>query len=117
MGLGQFFKRHWRFVTSLALGGLTALGTQLAGFGAPLLAGGDVFYLAFLILCAVMVAHQPRDYLKRRGKNEDEGITIVMLIILATMAFFTDAVFTALNRKHGIDVPALGLAGIGAPLG
>ena len=117
MGLSAFLYRHWRFATALALGGLTALTAHLAGFNAPLLAGGDVFYLVFLILCAVMIARQPRGYLKQRAKTEDEGIAVVMLIILATMGFFTDAVFTALNRKHGIEMSALVLAGIGAPLG
>jgi uncharacterized membrane protein len=115
--LSHFFQRHWRFITSLALGGITALAVHLIGFDASLLAGGDVFYLAFLIFCGVMIARQPRDYLKRRAKTEDEGIVIVMLIILATVGFFTDAVFTALNRKHGIEVLPLVLAGVGAPLG
>jgi len=116
-GLSQFFRRHWRFITALSLGGITALAAHWFGFDAPLLAGGDVFYFAFLVFCGVMIARQPRDYLKRRAKSEDEGIVIVMLIILATMGFFTDAVFTALNRKHGIEVPSLILAAIGAPLG
>ena len=115
--LTAFFARHLRFASALLLGGLTVLVARLAGFAAPLLAGGDVFYLVFLILCAGMIARQRPGDLKKRGKTEDEGITIVMLIILATMAFFADAVFTALSRKHGIDVPALVLAGIGAPMG
>jgi uncharacterized membrane protein len=115
--LTAFFVRHWRFAIALALGVVTVLAARLAGFAAPLLAGGDVFYLVFLILCAGIIARQPPGYLKRRAKTEDEGITIVMLIILATMAFFTDAVFTALNRKHGIELSALVLAGIGAPMG
>ncbi len=116
-GPAAFLHRHWRFAISLVLGALTALAARGMGFGAPLLAGGDVFYLVFLLLSAVMIARSPPGYLKQRAKTEDEGIAIVMLIILATMGFFTDAVFTALNRKHGIDVSALVLAGIGAPLG
>ena len=116
-GLSQFLWRHWRFITSLTLGGITALAAHGCGFDAPVMAGGDTFYLAYLVLCGVMIARQPRDYLKRRAKSEDEGIAIVMLITLATMGFFTDAVFTALNRKHGIEVPPLILAAIGAPLG
>ena len=69
--------------------------------GARLLAGGDVFYLVFLILIVVMVAGQKPADLKKRAKSEDEGIVIVMLITVATMAFFCDAVFIALNKKHG----------------
>ena len=74
----------------------------MAGFDAPLLAGGDVFYLVFLGLCLVMIAGQTPADLKRRAKTEDEGIVIVVLITLATMAFFAYAVFTALNKKHGL---------------
>jgi len=112
-----FLSRHMRFYVSLGLGVATALVAGLAGFDAPLLAGGDVFYLVFLGLCLVMVAGQTPADLKRRAKTEDEGITIVLLIILATMAFFIYGVFTALNDKHGLDIPPLILAAIGAPLG
>jgi uncharacterized membrane protein len=117
MGLIAFLSRHMRFYISLGLGVATALVTGLAGFDAPLLAGGDIFYLVFLGLCLVMIAGQKPGDLKRRAKTEDEGIGIVLFIILITMAFFTYGVFTALNKKHGIEVPALMLAGIGAPLG
>src|SRR6185312_5261297 len=116
-GLIAFLSRHMRFYVSLVLGVATALVAGLAGFDAPLLAGGDVFYLVFLGLCLVMVAGQTPADLKRRAKTEDEGITIVLLIILATMAFFIYGVFTALNDKHGLDMPPLILAAIGAPLG
>jgi len=116
-GLVAFLSRHMRFYVSLGLGVATALVAGLAGFDAPLLAGGDVFYLVFLGLCLVMVAGQTPADLKRRAKTEDEGITIVLLIILATMGFFIYGVFTALNDKHGLDIPPLILAAIGAPLG
>ncbi len=41
----------------------------------------------------------------------------MLLITVATIGFFCDAVFTALSKKHGLDIPPLVLAGIGAPLG
>ncbi len=109
--------RHGRFYIALGLGVLTALAAWAAGFHAPLLAGGDVFSLVFLGLCLVMIAGQTPADLKVRAKTQDDGIVIVVLITLATMAFFAYGVFTALNKKHGLDVPALALAGIGAPLG
>jgi uncharacterized membrane protein len=87
------------------------------GFAAPLVAGGDVFYLVFLTLCAVMIAGQKAADLKRRAKSEDEGIVIVLLITLAPVIFFCDAVFIALNSKHQIGIAPLVLAGIGAVLG
>jgi uncharacterized membrane protein len=116
-GLTAIFSRHKRFYTALACGLAAALVAGLLGFDAPLLAGGDIFYLVFLILCGVMIAGQSASDLKLRAKSEDEGIVIVLLVTLATVAFFCDAVFTALNKKHGLDIPPLVLAGIGAPLG
>jgi uncharacterized membrane protein len=109
--------RHTRFYTALASGVLAALAMQLYGLDVAFLAGGDVFYLVFLGLCLVMVAGQTKDTLKRRAKTEDEGVIIVLLITVATMAFFCDAVFTALNEKHGVSVLPLALAGIGAVAG
>jgi uncharacterized membrane protein len=109
--------RHGRFYIALACGLVTMVGTRLAGFDAPLLAGGDVFYLVFLGLCLVMIAGQKAADLKARAKTEDEGIAIVVLITLATAAYFCDAVFTALNRKHGIELAALAMAGIGTLAG
>lgn len=109
--------RHGRFYISLGLGLLAAAGALLAGFPAPLLVGGDVFYLVFLGLCMVLIAGQKTADLKKRARTEDEGVTVVFLIIIATMAFFCDAVFTVLNKKHGFDAPQVALAVIGAPLG
>jgi uncharacterized membrane protein len=116
-GLIAILARHGRFYSALACGVATALAARALGFDAPLLAGGDVFSLVFLILCLVMISGQKAADLKKRAKSEDEGIGIVLLITLATMAFFCDAVFTALNHKHGIEIAPLVLAGIGAPLG
>jgi uncharacterized membrane protein len=116
-GLIAVLSRHKRFYIALACGVGTALVARFLGIDAPLLAGGDIFYLVFLILCGVMIAGETASDLKRRAKNEDEGIVIVLLVTLATVAFFCDAVFTALNKKHGLDIPPLVLAGIGAPLG
>jgi uncharacterized membrane protein len=116
-GLISILSRHGRFYIALGLGLATAAVSWTAGFDAPLLAGGDVFYTVFLILCLVMVAGQTAADLKKRAKTEDEGIVVVLLIILAALAFFIYGVFTALNHKHGIHIPRLVLAGIGAPLG
>jgi uncharacterized membrane protein len=116
-GLIALLSRHGRFYIALSCGVVTALAARLLGFDAPLLAGGDVFYLVFLTLCLVMIAGQKAADLKKRAKTEDEGIVIVLLITVATIVLFCDAVFTALNRKHGIEAGPLVLAGIGVPLG
>lgn len=109
--------RHGRFYSALLCGVVTVLAATQMGFAAPFIAGGDIFYLVFLALIGVLVARMKPADLKRRAKREDEGIAVVLLITLVTMAFFTDAVFTALNRKHGLELGPLLLAGIGALLG
>src|SRR3954470_1396415 len=116
-GLITILSRHGRFYIALVSGLVTIAATRAAGFDAPLLAGGDVFYLVFLILCGVMIAGQKKSDLQKRAKSEDEGVLIVLLITVTTMGFFCDAVFTALNNKHGLEIGPLALAGIGAPLG
>ncbi|HEX4635276.1 MAG TPA: DUF1345 domain-containing protein [Rhizomicrobium sp.] len=114
--IGLLF-RHRRFYIALGCGLLTVLVAHFSGFDAPLLAGGNVFYLVFLGLCLVMIAGQRTEDLKARARTEDEGIVIVLLITVATMAYFCDAVFTALNRKHGIEIVPLAMSGIGAVAG
>lgn len=111
------FARHGRFYSALLCGCVAALAARQMGFAVPLLAGGDVFYLVFLLLVAALVARMRPGDLKRRAKREDEGIAIVLLITLATIGFFAEAVFTALNRKHGIDILPLVLAAAGALMG
>lgn len=115
--MNRLVARHGRFYIALACGMATALATHLAGYDAPLLAGGDVFYLVFLGLCLVLLMGQKTADLKTRARTEDEGIVIVVLITLATMAYFCDGVFTALNRKHAIEMVALAMAGVGTLAG
>jgi uncharacterized membrane protein len=109
--------RHGRFYIALGLGAAASAAAWAFGFDAPLLVGGDIFYLVFVALCLLLIAGQKTGDLQKRAKTEDEGIAVVLFIILATMAFFTYGVFTALNKKHGLDLPPLILAGLGAPLG
>src|ERR1700743_1180016 len=92
--------RHIRFYSALVLG-LMAFGIgRMADLPVALLAGGDGFYLVFLLLCLMRVARQTAEDLKARAKSEDEGMVIVILIILVTILFFSFAVFDALNKKH-----------------
>lgn len=111
-------RHHARFFTALVCG-LAAFGVaRLSGLEPPQasLIGGDTFYAVFLILCLVLACR--RADLKRRAKQEDEGILVVVLISAATAGFFCLAVFEALAKKHGaLDVSALVLAGAGALLG
>jgi uncharacterized membrane protein len=109
--------RHVRFYIALVCGLVAFAIGRMTDLPVALLAAGDVFYLVFLSLCLVMIAGQSARDLKARAKSEDEGIAIVILIILATLLFFSVAVFEALGKKHGLQLLPLLLAGAGAPLG
>jgi uncharacterized membrane protein len=111
------FTHHVRFYSALLFGLLAFAAARLAGLATPVLAGGDVFYGAFLLLMMVMVWGQTPQGLEQRARSNDEGIIIVALTTLATMGFFCLAVFEALSKKHGLDLPALVMAGAGALLG
>jgi uncharacterized membrane protein len=106
-----------RFYAALACGVAAYGAAAAAGWPTPLLAGGDVFYAVFLILCVLMIAGQSAQQLCQRASSEDEGIVIVILITVATMGFFCAAVFEALAKKHALDWAPLGMAGVGALLG
>ncbi len=111
------FRRHVRFYVAL-LAGLAAVGGALAlSVPTPLLVGGDVFYLTFIILCMTMIATIPARDFRQRARRADEGIAVVIVIIVATLLFFFTAVFEALSKSHGIQWIPLVLAGVGAPLG
>jgi uncharacterized membrane protein len=109
-------RHHARFFTALVCGCLAFGVAWLSGWPAPALVAGDAFYALFLILIVVMVARN-KVALLQRAWNQDEGILIVVLLTVATIGFFCVAVFEALSRKHGLDLPALLLAGAGALLG
>ena len=108
--------RHVRFYTALVCGIAAWAICRQFNSDAALLAGGDVFYLVFLAFCIPLLGQTASD-LRKRAKSEDEGIAVVVLITLATMAFFCVAVFLALARKHDVEILPLVLAVIGAPLG
>jgi uncharacterized membrane protein len=112
-------RRHVRFYSAMGCGLAAFAVARIAGMPVPgaALVGGDLFYFAFLALCLVLIARQKPADLKRRARTEDEGIGVVILIILATMGFFCEAAFAALNKKNGIETMPLALAGLGAPLG
>ena len=109
-------RHHGRFFTALICGCLAFGVARMLGWPAPALVAGDAFYAIFLILIVVMVARRKVE-LQQRAQSEDEGILIVFLLTLVTIGFFCVAVFEALSRKHGLDLPALLMAGIGALLG
>ncbi len=115
-GLPPALTRHIRFYIALVCGVAAWAACRLFEAGAAPLAGGDVFYLVFLAFCIPLIRQKSAD-LKKRAKSQDEGIAVVVFITLATMTFFTVAVFTALNGKHAAEILPLALAGLGRAAG
>lgn len=109
-------QRHLRFYAALLCGLVAAACAHAAGWTTAPLIGGDIFYAVFLGLCLKLAGQSAAD-LKKRARNEDEGIGIVVVITLLTMAFFCAAAFAALNRAQGLALAPVLLAGLGALLG
>src|SRR5579862_6400247 len=107
---------HERFYGATTAGLFAFALAYLLKFSSPLLLGGDVFFLAFLFFSALLLTESP-DQFARRADSDDEGIAIVLLMVLAAVVFVCAAVFEALNSKHAVGIAPLVLAGIGAPLG
>src|ERR1700753_3783861 len=112
-----YFFHHWRFYACALLGGLVyalsgALKEPVRG-----LASGDAFFLAYVILMAVIAARITPRELDRKADVEDEGIVLVVVIAVAMIAFSSFAIFTVLHQKGAPDPFALALAAAGAPLG
>lgn len=115
--MSSYLRHHGRFAIAL-LGGCAACGLARAlDFAPSLLLGGDIFFVTFLGLSWWLVFRQTPRQLEQIARSEDDGIGIVLLVTLAALAFFSEAVFVALNQKHHLDMVRLGLAVAGAPLG
>ena len=108
---------HARFYSAALCGLLAYAAARAAHWPVPALVAGDVFYAVFLILALVLMVRQTPQGLEKRAQDDDEGVIIVFLITVGTMAFFCLAVFETLAKKQGIDITVLGLAGGGALLG
>ena len=116
MHLAAYLHHHARFYGALAAGLAACLAARMTGFPTPLLLGGDVFFLVFLILCLFLLG-ESADKFARRADSADEGIAVVIVVTLGAILFFCAAVFEALNTKHAASALPLVLAAAGAPLG
>lgn len=111
-----YFHHHERFYAATAAGLIAFAAAHVLGFAPALLLGGDVFFVVFLFFSAFLLAESPTQF-ARRADSADEGIAIVLVMIVAAMVFVCAAAFEALNSKHASGIAPLVLAGLGAPLG
>lgn len=108
---------HGRFYAAAAVGLLVYAATRALGGLEPLAAGGDAFFLAYLIGGVIVLIGHTTDDLKRRATREDEGILVVVAITLVIIAVNLTGVFLALNSSGKLDAVSLALVLAAAPLG
>lgn len=109
-------RHHRRFYAALLMGGIAYFLSRALPAPVRLIAAGDVFFVAYLALVALVLHHTAAD-LRLRAAAEDEGILVVLLIVLTAIMFCCGSIFVLLHQSHGVVTLALAMALAGAPLG
>jgi uncharacterized membrane protein len=109
-------RHHLRFYISALLGGATLAVAWAWRDPLPFAAAGDVFFVSYLAMSALLLIGETPGDLLRRAAVEDEGIVIVVAIALALIIFNAIDIFTALNQSHPGGLVLLSVLA-GAPLG
>jgi uncharacterized membrane protein len=77
---------------------------------------GDTFFVAYLVSTALAIGITP-DQLRRKAEEEDEGITVIVLLTLVSIGFSFAAIFEILDQA-GAPSPALMVLSVATvPLG
>jgi uncharacterized membrane protein len=111
-------RHHVRFYACALLG--VAVFYIAHGFPVPLrfIAAGNAFFVVYLFLVGFLVFRFTPDDLRCRAMEEDEGIFLVVIIMLAIIALCCAGIITMLNQGHnkpsGITLALILLC---APLG
>lgn len=113
---GHFY-HHKRFYAAVALGVAVYVSFRLLGGPAPLAAAGDAFFVFYLVASAVIFISSTSQDLQLRAARQDEGVLVVVAIVLTIIAINVTAIFIALNRDHPPTGVSLALTVAAAPLG
>ncbi len=111
-------RQHVRFYFCALLG--VAVFFLTRAFPVPLrfIAGGNTFFVVYLFLIGLLVFRFTPDDLRARAKDEDEGIFLVIIIMLAILALCCAGIITMLNQGHNKPSGVtLALVLLCAPLG
>ncbi len=109
-------EHHLRFYASALLGLCVFLAAPSFALPLRLIGAGDAFFLAYLI-CVGFLSGQSADDLRERSAYQDEGIFVVVLVVLSAIATSCGSIVVILHQSHGRMTSLLGAALASAPLG
>lgn len=110
-------RHHGRFYAAALAGLATWLAAWALRWPSPELAGGDVFFLAYLALMTRLALRITPDGLRRRAAVEDEGTPLIIVLASAAIILSLIAIFSLLRRAGQPDAAELSVAIASVPLG
>ena len=78
---------------------------------------GDVFFTLYLILALIFVAELTPAHLRKRAEFDDEGILLISLITIGTIALSFVSIFIMINSDETLSGWTLALCVLSVPLG
>jgi uncharacterized membrane protein len=110
--------RHLRFLLAFGLGLAVMLGTNSSGQDLAMraLMAVNAFFLAYLALMARMTLTTTPEDLRRHAEQDDEGMPLILLLAVVSVAVALTSVFLVLNRSKVSGTEAA-FALAAAPLG
>lgn len=111
------FRHHVRFYAAALIGLVFYIFAATLAPPVRLIAAGDVFFVIYLIAMTFLVVSTSAADLCEKAAAEDEGIFLVVIIVLAIIAVCSVGIITVLNARHGPAGLTLALAVACAPLG
>ena len=109
-------KHHQRFYAALVLGLVSFAFTAAFTWPYRLIAASDTFFVVYLLLITFLVGETCRE-LKARAAIEDEGIFLVVMVVLGAIGTSCIAIIIILHHSHGRMTGPLLAAFAAAPLG
>src|SRR6202042_512195 len=115
--LQSYLHHHWRFYLCMILGMAVYAFTGMLDPRVRVLAAGDAFFAAYLLIMAVIAYGITPKELDKKADVEDEGILLVIALSIVVIGFCCYAVILLFHHKESMGLVALLLAMAGAPAG
>jgi uncharacterized membrane protein len=113
----RHIRHHGRFYLAALFGIALWLLAWWRQWPLPALAGGDAFFLIYLVLMATLTLRITPEGLRRRASVEDEGILLIIVLALVAIVLSLTAIFALLGRGDRPTPAELALAIESVPLG